>query len=668
MTTAEPGTPSGARRSDIQGLRAVAATLIVAFHAGALVPGGFFAVDIFFVISGFVITAMLLREHATTGSISLRRFYLRRVRRLFPSLALVVAVTMMLSILLLSPFSWGPLAPSGLASLFAVSNVYFAVATDGYFQTASDAVPLLHTWSLSVEEQFYLVFPTVVLLILARGRRRSLLVWAVAIVTVLSFVLCVVLTLAPLPGALSSQAPRLAFYSPMTRAWEFGAGALAALALTSRAVRPSRWAEAVGWAGVLTLAVAFVVVDEASFPGWSAALPVAATVLLLVSGSLASPAGTLIGRALSVRPMTWLGDRSYTWYLWHWPMIVAAHQWWPQSRAAEVLAGVGALGVAAVVYRWFERPIHDGTFVRPARTRPLMLAIVGGAVACCVVAGAASATSLGDDHLREQRQVVSQQHLDQVRGCDGGLVAGQGVPDRCRWDVEGSRGRLLLVGDSHAGHYSEAFVDAAADLGYSADVVTFPSCPFALGESADAACTSFVRDNVRALAAPDDPYDLVVVSTAAINSVRDPDLTSSAPATAGRWRRELETTLRPVAARTRVVTVVDNVQFPRLMTCLRRSVLSTDPAPGCLRPGEIDVSLHDASATAQQTAMDAIGGHALDPTVALCGARAACRPVDDDGVPIFRDVSHITVDESHRLSGVWSKRLAEVLATPRVAG
>jgi peptidoglycan/LPS O-acetylase OafA/YrhL len=668
MTTAEPGTSARARRTDIQGLRAVAATLIVAFHAGALVPGGFFAVDIFFVISGFVITAMLLREHAATGSISLRRFYLRRARRLLPSLALVVGVTMVAGTLLLSPFSWGLLAPSGLTSLFAVSNVYFAVATDGYFQTASDAVPLLHTWSLSVEEQFYLVFPTVVLLALARGRRRRVLVCTIAVVTVVSFALCVVLTLAPLPGSLSSQAPRLAFYSPMTRAWEFGAGSLAALALTSRRAWPSRWAGAVAWAGILTLAVAFVVVDETSFPGWSAALPVAATVLLIVSGSLAPPAGTLVGRALSARPVTWLGDRSYTWYLWHWPMIVVAHQWWPASRAAEVLAGVASLGVAAVVYRWFEHPIHEGTFVRPGRTRPLVLAVVGGAVACCAVAGAASATSFGDDHLREQRRAVSQQHLDQVRGCDGGLVAGQGVPDQCRWDVEGSRGRLLLVGDSHAGHYTEAFVDASADLGYSADVVTFPSCPFALGESADAACTSFVRDNVAALAGADDPYDLVVVSTAAINSVRDPDLTSDAPATAGRWRREIESTLKPIAARTRVVTVVDNVQFPQLMTCLRRSVLSSAPAAGCLEPGEIDGSLHDASAAAQQAAMDAVGGDTLDATLALCGGGPACRPVDDDGIPIFRDVSHITVGESHRLSTVWSKRLAEVLAQPRTTG
>jgi peptidoglycan/LPS O-acetylase OafA/YrhL len=667
MHPAGPRTPAATRRSDIQGLRAVAATLIVAFHAGALVPGGFFAVDIFFVISGFVITAMLLREHAATGTISLRRFYARRARRLLPSLALVVGVTMLLGLLLLSPFTWGQLAPAGLSSLFAVSNVYFAVATDGYFQTSSDAAPLLHTWSLSVEEQFYLVFPTVMLLLLARGRRLRVLVWAVAIVTVLSFVLCVVLTLAPLPGALSLQAPRLAFYSPMTRAWEFGAGTLVALALRHRRGRVSAWAGPVGWLGLAVLALAFFVVDEESFPGWGAAVPVLATVLLIVSGGIAAEGGTVIGRALSTRPMTWLGDRSYTWYLWHWPLIVLVRQWYPDSRPLEVVAGVASLGVAAVVYRFFERPLHEGTTPGwSGRRVPVIVATAVAALACVVTAAVGSSTSFGDDRLRAQRDAIAQQHLDQERGCDGGTVVGDGggVPAGCRFEADGAAGRVLLIGDSHAGHYTEAFLAAADRLGYSADLATFPSCPFALGEPVDAACASFVRDNVEALSSADNPYDLVVVSTAAINTVRDPDLTSTAAATAGRWRDEVRETLAPVAARTRVVTVVDNVQFPYLVTCLRRSVLSDTPTDDCLDPGEIDVSLRDASATAQQEAMTAVGGWTLDPTRAWCGD-GSCRPVDDDGVPIFRDVSHLTVDESRRLGGFWAQRMGEVLAEPR---
>ena len=650
------------RRRDIQGLRAVAATLIVAFHAGALVPGGFFAVDIFFVISGFVITAMLLREHDGSGTIALRHFYARRFRRLFPSLALMVVVSSLLGLVLLSPFTWGQLGPSGLTSLFGVSNVYFAIATDGYFDPASDLIPFLHTWSLAVEEQFYLVFPALVIVLMAGRRSARLLTWVVAAATALSFLACVVLTVVPLPGPLSFQGPRLAFYSPMTRAWEFGVGAVAAIALPWLVSRwSSRSAAPLAWAGVAVMGLAFVVVDEQSFPGWSAAIPVIATALVLVSGGLAGDHPTVLGRLLSTRPMTWLGDRSYTWYLWHWTLIVVARQWWPGSRFAEVVAGLLALGVAAAVYRWFEEPIHRGTFVRADRTRPLLTGVLVGSVAACLGVMAASATSLGNDGLREQRAVIAAQHLDQVRGCDDGFVVG-GVPAECRWDLEEDRGRLLLIGDSHAGHYVEAFLGAAADLGYSADVATFPSCPVVLDSAGDGACRSFVTDNVAALSTFDE-YDLVVVATAAINSVRDPDPSSTATGSAGWWRESVARTLAQIAQRTSLVSVVDNVQFPALMTCLRRSVVSSDPAPGCLTEGEIDGELHDATAQAQQTAMDRIGGHLLDSTPELCGEGPTCSPVDADGTPVYRDVSHITVQESEALADVWADRLGAVLVS-----
>ncbi len=646
------------RRTDIQGLRAVAATLIVAFHAGALIPGGFFAVDIFFVISGFVITGMLLREHAATGTIALRRFYARRFRRLFPSLALMVAVSALLGLLVLSPFTWSQLGPSGLTSLFGVSNVYFAVATDGYFDTASDLIPFLHTWSLAVEEQFYLVFPAMVLLLMARGRTVRALAWGVAIATALSFAACVVLTIAPLPGPLSYQGPRLAFYSPMTRAWEFGVGSLAAIALPwLRRHWSGRSAEPLAWAGLAVLATAFVVVDEQSFPGWTAALPVLATAMLLLAGGLGR--STLIGRLLSTRAMTWLGDRSYTWYLWHWPLIVIARQWWPQSRLTEVAAGLLSLGVAAVVYRWFEEPIHRGTFARPARLRLVLVGAVAGSVVACLGVMTASATSFGNDRLREQREVVAAEHADQAQGCDSGFVVSS-VPAACRVDVPDSRGRMLLIGDSHAGHYAEAFLGAAELLGYSADMATFPSCPFVLHGEGDPACRSFVTDNIAALSQTTG-YDVVIVSTAAINSVRDPDPTATAPGTAGWWRNEVQETLAPVADQTTVFSVVDNVQFPALMTCLRRSVLSAGPAGGCMDEGEIDGALHDATAQAQLAAMEQVGGHLLDPTQALCGEQAACSPVDQDGIPRYRDVSHITVQESRDLAVVWRDRLAEVL-------
>jgi len=230
---------SDGRRFDIQGLRAVAVLLVVAFHAGLPVPGGFVGVDVFFVISGFVITGMIHRERSSTGRFRFGRFYLRRFKRLTPALSLMVAVTMVLAFCLLSPFTeQQPAAQTGIGAMLLVANFMIAYKTGDYFDAPAESNPLLHTWSLSVEEQFYLVFPAILLLgwvLSQRGRRR--IPWVAVLVgtaALISFGLVMMGASALDP---STAKYLLEFYSPLTRAWEFAVGALLALATIHRLLR-----------------------------------------------------------------------------------------------------------------------------------------------------------------------------------------------------------------------------------------------------------------------------------------------------------------------------------------------------------------------------------------------------------------------------------------------
>lgn len=364
-----------ARRPDIQGLRAVAVLLVAFFHGGLPVPGGFVGVDVFFVISGFVITGMIYRERSATGSFRLGHFYFRRFKRLTPALALTVAVTMVLSFCLMSPFEVQQKAASaGAAAMLLVANFEIARSTGDYFAQPAKVNPMLHTWSLSVEEQFYLVFPTLLLIgwaLSKRGTGRSqLTILLVSTVSAISFWLAV----AKPGGQTATQMNITGFYSPFTRAWEFAVGALLALALTSRAFRSDKLAELLAWLGVALLVVSAAKIDEATpFPSTWTLLPVSGTLLLIAAGTQHK---TSIGRLLTLPPVVKLGDWSYSIYLWHWPLDVFAVQLWPESSYATVLATILAILIAAASYRWVEQPIRRLPPLNRARSSALIAAVV----------------------------------------------------------------------------------------------------------------------------------------------------------------------------------------------------------------------------------------------------------------------------------------------------
>jgi peptidoglycan/LPS O-acetylase OafA/YrhL len=364
--------PGAARRwrPDIQGLRAVAVLLVVAYHAG--VPGlggGYVGVDVFFVISGFLITGQLVRSRERRGRVDFAGFYLGRIRRLLPSAAVVIVATLVAGRILLSPFQIRSLLKDALAAVFYVVNYRFAFQGTVYQEVATAPSAFQHLWSLAVEEQFYLLWPALIALCAWKARRHSRAVLGAVLAALAA-------TSLALSVALTAANPSLAYFSLQTRAWEFCAGAGVALAAGPLARLPRRVAAVLSWAGLSGIVVAGTVYGAGTpFPGIAALLPVAATATVIAAGcppdAATSPGAEQV---LGWRPAQWLGELSYPWYLWHWPLIVLVPEAVGHPLAWPALAAlsVGALGLAFVTLHLVERPIRNArswgawVFRRPA--------------------------------------------------------------------------------------------------------------------------------------------------------------------------------------------------------------------------------------------------------------------------------------------------------------
>ena len=340
------------RRRDIQGIRAIAVLLVLAYHAK--VPGfsgGYIGVDVFFVVSGFLITSLLVREFDTTSKISLTNFYARRVRRLLPASLVVVIGTLVISKIWLEPLRLNDLTQDARAAALFATNIVFAVRESDYLQSALPPSPLQHYWSLGVEEQFYIFFPIFVMVLLKLGKTsKSLLIAGLTMITAVSFAVCV---------AITPSMPAISFYLLPFRAWELGAGALLAL-LGSKVNRvKSVNRELLGWVGlVIIIVTGFIYDSKTSFPGYAAGLPVVATVFLIVSGDNSKFGPS---RLLELGVLQWLGSRSYSLYLWHWPILIVARS----ANKAELtaiqiaLCMLATLLLAELSFRFVEQPIHN---------------------------------------------------------------------------------------------------------------------------------------------------------------------------------------------------------------------------------------------------------------------------------------------------------------------
>jgi peptidoglycan/LPS O-acetylase OafA/YrhL len=347
-------------RSDIQGLRAVAVLLVALGHAGVPgLTGGYVGVDVFFVLSGFLITGLLLSEALETGRVSLVRFYVRRARRILPAAVLTLVVTTIAAQHLLNFVRARDVVTDSIWASFFAANVHFAALGSDYFQQGQPPSPIQHFWSLSVEEQFYLVWPSLFVLALfglARGharRGRLLLVIAAAGVASLAWSIHV-----------TAATPASAYFSTPARAWELALGAGLAVAAPTFARLPAFAHVVLGWAGLTAVACAAALFSgSTSFPGYAALLPAVGAALVIVAGEHRLS----VGRPLSIAPLRYVGDRSYAFYLWHWPVLVIAalYAGHDLSLVAKLVLLAGAFGLSIVSYALVESPLRRRRWPTP---------------------------------------------------------------------------------------------------------------------------------------------------------------------------------------------------------------------------------------------------------------------------------------------------------------
>jgi peptidoglycan/LPS O-acetylase OafA/YrhL len=423
--------PSAQYRPDVDGLRAIAVMLVLNFHGfPTAMPGGFIGVDVFFVISGFLITGIIARE-MEQQRFGLLTFYARRVRRIFPALIVVLCLALVLGWLWMLPQAYAQLGSDAFASAAFFANVALLLQS-GYFDVESAKKPLLHLWSLGIEEQFYLFWP-LILLLAARFKQRIVMV--ALVLGVASFVLNV---------ALIGSNPVAAFCLPFTRAFELLAGAALACKWerVSQRGASSNWR---AWIGIALIAAACMILDNHSaFPGWWALLPVIGTALLL-----SAPSAWLNRKVLAFPPLVWIGLISYPLYLWHWPLLVfsATIKFAALTLPERELVLLASAPLAWATYRFVEVPIRFG------RPSPRKIAGLSAAMVLIAFAGAAVVWGRGFDfrlpaEIRAMAGVSEQPSSWRFRRCLLDLSQDSSFADDC---ADRNRRPLLLVwGDSTA--------------------------------------------------------------------------------------------------------------------------------------------------------------------------------------------------------------------------
>lgn len=447
-------------RADIDGLRAVAVLLVVLYHLGLGVPGGYIGVDVFFVISGYLITGIISRQ-MDRGEFSFIEFYGRRARRILPAFLVVLLFSSMSATFILLPSDLERYVKSVMASLLSVSNFWFW-SQGGYFGAASEMSPLLHTWSLAVEEQFYVVLPIALLLMYRWVPRwtRSLLLLA-----------CVG-TFAASAWFVSKRTPEVFYFSPF-RAWELLLGSLLAL-YSIPAVLTSfhrQWIAAAGL--LLILTPSFVYTAETVFPGPAAALPCIGTVLLIWANASGESG---VGRLLKNRIIVFVGLISYSLYLWHWPLLVLAKHAWGESLELEfrIFIGLASMVLAMLSWRFVEMPFRSKMRITSRQVWTFTGASVG-------LLGSLVLAVLSSQGLTERfdPQVVA---LDRARTREvmrGECIDLRGPLDTntvCRIGATGAP-TILVWGDSYAHAMLPAFDATLRQMGLAAWFAAESGCP-----------------------------------------------------------------------------------------------------------------------------------------------------------------------------------------------
>ena len=540
-------------RPDIQGLRAFAVVAVILGHLFHWPTGGFIGVDVFFVISGFLITGMLLREHQKTGHISFAGFYRRRVRRIVPVATLVIVVTVVAAFVLLPTDRATSAGSDGLWAFLFAGNWHLAIAGSDYFQLGLPPSPLQHYWSLSVEEQFYCAWPWMMLGLFSlsakvrwsRPAQKKLILVAFLVVTAVSFLWSL---------HESASNPRFAYFSTFSRAWELGVGAIVAVSVPLFHRIPDVLRPFLGWAGLIGITTCvFSITPGAAFPGPGAAVPVLSAAVFIAAGTGARGRSHFRSMApITNRVSSYVGNISYSLYLWHFPVIVLALAFFPAGSGTYIVVCVAAMITLAVLsYHFVEDPIRRSNWLErgPASRQPFWRGRVNartGAVGIGIVTvvalvviglgitakahGEASARSgpalcAGADFMAGTHDPTCNiSKLDNVTTPSVDSLAGDPANTYKCWRAKGgtfrscnfgssspNAKRVAIVGDSHAAMLMPAVIDRLHHLNWSVDTFTGYGCQWKSALEGD--CAAQMAQTATALNTGK-PYDLVITAGA----------------------------------------------------------------------------------------------------------------------------------------------------------
>ena len=629
--TEQPSSPGQRYRADIQGLRALAIVPVVIYHAApAWAPGGFVGVDVFFVISGFLITRILMRE-LETGNFSIARFYERRVRRLFPALYLMLAAVVLGGIFLLPPDAFSDLGKATGATAGFVSNLYFW-RSSGYFDAASELKPLLHTWSLAVEEQFYLLFPIFLWLIYRAFRRHlGIALWV-----------CAIASLAIAVWQAGAR-PLDGFYLPVGRAYELLIGAIVAAAPLPR-IRDARLADTLSIIGIAMI-VASIAAFRADmhFPGAAALLPCVGSALLLHLGAdrEVPPLG---GRLLSLPILVFVGSISYSLYLWHWPVLVYI-RYAALGEPGPLL--VSAAVAFAVLAAWLSWRFVEQPFLHVRNQRRAFIAgglAMGATFAVAALLAVTHGLPQRFDAAALDRFAAAQDHNPRRAACheSGKRIA---YADNCTFGTPGAAPDTAIWADSLGAEVAPVLGEAAAARGGSVMQITSSSCPPAIGfdSSGSPICLAHNRETFAGLTA--DPRIRTVYLVAAYGDYPE----AEKPAILTGYAKAA-TQLHAAGKQVVLVYPVPQMPFPA------PAALGLSSAWGAA-PDRFGIATADFRRANQPfiDALDrltpAIGARRIVPEQRMCDARWCGAWRDGVGTLYFDDL-HLTLTGARYLFGV----------------
>ena len=605
----------------IQGLRALAALLVTIFHA-RLVPGGFIGVDIFYVISGYLITGLILREIEGTGKLDLNAFYQRRIKRLLPTSVFVLFSTALVGIFVLPAITRDALGRDLFAAAAYISNYLFAWWQNDYQNLNATPSPFIHYWSLAVEEQFYVVWPIFLLLLSRYGKRA--IVWGIAASTTASLLLSVYQT---------QTSPIWAFYSLPTRAWELGFGAL--LLFVPERIWRNRFFP---WLGAIGILIATFNFDEnTAFPGINALLPVVATALLI--GSI-SQWPRMFNDLSNNRVSQWLGAISYPLYLWHWPALVlpSSALGRPLRIRERVFCILLTVVLAHLTSKLVEQPLRhkkiNGKRVYLFFVATTITSLVAGLI---ISASASSLITVKGTNYRFNLTKVMEKPA--VYGDNCHVNYGETKSGYCTYGVKNSKKVIVLYGDSHAAQWFPALEKIALEKGYKLISLTKSACPSVDSPREDQGAFKNVhcekwRENSIARIQSIKP-DAVIVSS--FQYFTPP---SGFPSRSQWWsdgQRRLLNDLK--GSSPRLIYISDT---PRPLRDI----------PNCLASRDS----HSCDSTEKTPNVIIDGFIKIDPTSWLC--TSFC-PAIKDGYVAYRDASHISVAAALALKPELEKALVD---------